>query len=259
MRPVSDRPKPHKSRVSETDDFTLMIIRGAGKLRSFRMSPPVFYGGLILLTLCIIASILFIHLYFGTVQVTRDQSRRLAVLQGDIRDTREALQGAKERLELLEGHIANGTGDLGQDAQSTIPGRERSTLMGGVAQMLQKGSVLDVQRFTARKKGLDLKIRFRLVNIDPDNRAIRGYVVMIGINTQSDPPLYCTYPKLALKKGVPVNFEDGEYFKIRNYRTIRGRYSLEPGTSAPGFIKILAYDEAGRLIMKKEMPLDEKI
>ncbi|MFO7985534.1 MAG: hypothetical protein R6U38_06685 [Desulfatiglandaceae bacterium] len=81
---------------------------------------------------------------------------------------------------------------------------------------------------------------------------------MIAINTGSTPPEYFTYPTLALKDGLPVNVEDGEYFRIRNYRTIRGQYSLESEAVAPDALKILAYDDSGRLIMKKEMALDGK-
>jgi len=44
---------------------------------------------------------------------------------------------------------------------------------------------------------------------------------------------------------------------VRNYRIIRGKYFLDSETETPSFLKILVYDESGKLILKKEFPIEE--
>ncbi|MFP4088035.1 MAG: hypothetical protein ACLFUL_14725 [Desulfobacteraceae bacterium] len=255
MTAAKETPGQQKKRVSKNADFTVMIIRGVETPRSFSISPPIFWGALLFLGLCVAASVLFSHLYLNELQVSKDQSTRLAQLQEEMRDTREVLEGAKQRLGLLEERLTTATDE--QEAEAGRPQKplNPSALVEGMEQVLGGRSVLDVQQFTANKTPNGLNIRFRLVNIDPDSSTISGYVVMIAISRTS-PPRYFPYPKLGLQDGVPINFEDGEYFKIRNYRTIRGRYSFEGGVAAPDSVRVLAYDESGGLIMKKEIPLD---
>jgi len=244
-------------RMPDAEHFTIMFIRGSNKLRSFTLSAPLFFGALIFLVLYITLSIVFINLYFNGLWEDSAQSKRLAELQAQIRDTREVLEGAKQRLRLLGDRISVKTensepkaGSGKPDGGGAIPRAEQA------GNMPQAGSLLDVQRFSARKDREQLRIHFRLVNIDPDSRPLSGYAVMIAMNSETDPTRYWTYPRLALENGIPVNFEDGEYFKIRNYRTVRGKYALEKGGPSPTSVTILAYDESGRLIMKKKMGID---
>ncbi len=246
-----------KKPISDSDHVTIMFIRGADKLRSFSLSLPVLFGALIFFAIYVAFSILFINLYFSELRAGKAQSERLLQLQEQVRDTRETLEGASERLQLLEGRISGSPTTPGQSTasrQSDTP--DASSVRQGFEGARQHGSVLDVQRFSARKDRQQLSIRFRLINIHPDNRPISGYVIMIAMNSETDPARYWTYPNLTLNDGVPVNFEDGEYFKIRNYRTVRGRYALENDAPPPTSIRILAYSESGHLLMKREMGLD---
>jgi len=42
---------------------------------------------------------------------------------------------------------------------------------------------------------------------------------------------------------------------VRNYRIIRGKYFLDSETETPSFLKILVYDESGKLILDKNFEL----
>jgi hypothetical protein len=212
---------------------------------------------LIFLVLYIAVSVVFINLYFNELWADSAQSERLAKLQAQIKDTREVLEGAKQRLQLLGDRMSVKTERSEQTAVSGKPDEGDAMPRAEQAGNLpQTGFLLDVQRFSTRKDREQLRVHFRLVNIDPESRPVTGYVIMIAMNSDTDPTRYWTYPRLALENGLPANLEDGEYFKIRNYRTVRGKFPLDSDGPSPTSVTILAYDESGRLIMKKEMGLD---
>lgn len=257
MTPKKNSPFQLKKRIPDSDRVTVMFIKGAKKLRSFSISAPFLFGGLLFFALYVALSILFINLYFSEITAGRSQSRHLIQLEEEMNDTREALEEARGRLRELDARIS---GEAENSEQAARYGETEAGDWPSVGQekkwVKQGGSSLDVQRFSARRDHQQLRIHFRLVNIDPDNRSISGYVIMIALNSEK-PPRYWTYPRLSLKNGLPVDFEGGEYFKIRNYRTVRGRYVIENDDSPPTSIRILAYNESGLLMMKKEMALDE--
>ena len=117
--------------------------------------------------------------------------------------------------------------------------------------------VVDIKNLTTKRSGDRLSVKFRLIKIRPDRDQIKGYIFMLATNGESEPPQLWTYPKAALKNGEPVNYKHGEFFKVRNYRIIQGKYFLDSETETPSFLKILVYDESGELIFKKEFPIEK--
>ena len=97
-----------------------------------------------------------------------------------------------------------------------------------------------------------LKVNFKLVNIHQDESPVSGYVHIIAINKDADPPQLWTYPKVALRDGFPVDYKRGQLFFIKRFKTIRGEYSLDSEAECLSSVKVVVYDHPGTLIFQKE-------
>jgi len=255
-----------KIRLSDSSSFTVMISRGLGKVRGFNIPSTLLFWSAVILVLYVVFSTVAISRYFGELRSNRVQLDLLQQLQHEIKATKRALYQARQRLKFLEDHIGSSqrkqekqAESLGTEMTNPVPvhpvirenGREKPD------KVVPAESVVDIKNLTTKKRGGWLSVKFRLVKIKPDGDQTIGYIFMIAANSESDPPQFWTHPKAALKNGEPVNYKRGQVFKVRNYRIIRGKYFLDSETETPSFLKILVYDESGKLILKKEFSIEK--
>lgn len=263
----SPQTKPQREKKSSSDSsFSVMIVRGSGKVRSFNISSRLLFWATVVFVLYLVFSTVAITRYFGELRSNTVQLDLLQQLQNEIEDTKRALYRARQRLKFLEDYIGNSGGK--QENQVESPGSEiinpvptnpviQEETLERPDEADPAESVVDIKNLTTKRREGKLSVEFRLVKIRPDRDQIKGYIFMIAANSESDPPQLWTYPKAALKNGEPVNYKHGEFFKVRNYRIIRGKYFLDSETETPSFLKILVYDESGELLLKKEFAIEE--
>ena len=254
-----------KKRSSDSS-FNVMISRGLGKVRSFNVSSRLLFWATIVFVLYLVFSAVAISRYFGELRSNTVQLDLLQQLQNEIEDTKKTLYRARQRLKFLEDYIGNSTGKQEKQIESSEseiispvpinPLIQEETLE-RPDEAVPAEPVVDIKNLTTKRRGERLSVEFRLIKIRPDRNQIKGYIFMLAANGESHPPQLWTYPKAALKNGEPVNYKHGEFFKVRNYRIIRGKYFLDSETETPSFLKILVYDESGKLILKKEFPIEE--
>jgi len=246
--------------------FSVMIARGSGKVRSFNISSRLLFWATVVFVVYLVLSAVAISRYFGELRSNTVQLDLLQQLQNEVEDTKKTLYRARQRLKFLEDYIGNSQGK--QEKQVESPGseiinpvpsnpliQEETLKMPDETEPAE--SVVDIKNLTTRRRGGRLSVKFRLIKIKPDRDQLKGYLFMIAANNESDPPLLWSYPRAALKNGEPVNYKHGEFFKVRNYRIIQGKYFLDSETKTPSFLKILVYDESGKLILKKEVSIEE--
>jgi hypothetical protein len=259
------KPQREKKRSSDSS-FSVMIVRGLGKVRSFNISSRLLFWATLVFVLYLIFSAVAISRYFGELKYNTVQLDLLQQLQNEIEDTKKTLNQARQRLKFLEDYIDNSQGK--QENQAESPGPEiisaaptKPVIQEQTPETSDETdtaeSVVDIKNLTTKRGWGRVSVKFRLIKIRPDRNQIKGYIFMIATNKESDPPQLWTHPKVALKNGEPINYKQGQVFKVRNYRIIRGRYFLDSKSVIPSFLKILVYDESGKLILKKEFSIEE--
>ena len=255
-----------KIKSSDSSSFTVMISRGLGKVRSFNISSRLLLWSTVVFMLYLVFSTVAITRYFGELRSNTVQLALLQDLQNEIEGTKKTLYRAKQRLKLLEDHIGNSQGKQEKQTESLEPGdinpvpakpviQEETFTKPDEADPV--GPVVEIRNLTTKSRGGRLSVKFRLVKITPDRNQIKGYIFMIVANNASDPQQLWTYPRAALKNGEPINYKQGEFFKVRNYRIIRGKYFLDSKTETPSLLKILVYNKSGELLLKKEFAIEK--
>jgi hypothetical protein len=114
-------------------------------------------------------------------------------------------------------------------------------------------NVVDV---AIEKEGSRLIIDFKLVKAQSGQNAVGGYIHIIAMRENAEPPLEWTFPQEKLENGFPINFRHGQRFNIQKFKPIHGEFYLVPNSLPPTAIQVLAYDRAGNLIMEKAFEVE---
>ncbi|MFH1953651.1 MAG: hypothetical protein ABIL06_18790 [Pseudomonadota bacterium] len=260
-------PKPEKKGASDSSFFTVMISKGLGKVRSFNISSRLLIWSSVIFALYLIISVVVMNLYVDEFKAKNVQMDLLQQLQDQIEDTKSALFRAKQRLRFLEDYICKSQGNQRKEAEAPQPevpdpvpsipvAREKTQKKSEKEKPIE--SVLNIEKLTTSQAGERLSVKFRLVKVKPDiKEEVSGYIFIIASNNKSGTLQSWPHPKAALKDDVPVNYKQGQVFKVRNYRIIRGNFFIDSETERPSFLKILAYDTSGKLILKKVFAIEK--
>jgi hypothetical protein len=241
-----------------------MILGKVGKSRSFKISSRIFFWACLFFIVYIITSVLVFNGYFGALRSNRSQQALLDQLQQEIKDTKKELHISKQHLVLLEKAVYDMSASLEQPAKTTAvpenaaPEKPAPAVEAGPVEKTQKSSQapvrdrVDIKDLEIQREDTILKVNFKLVNINQDEVPVSGYVHIVAMNKDADPPQSMTYPKVALKDGLPVDYKRGQLFFIKRFKTIRGEYSINSKTESPSTVKVIVYDHPGTLIFQKE-------
>ena len=116
--------------------------------------------------------------------------------------------------------------------------------------------LVDIKEMAIQNKGEKITFKFNLVNVQKEKRPVKGYVHVIALNKELDPPQFYVYPKQPIKDGIPVDYRHGYTFFIKNFKPIRGEHLLDTKTESPSSIKVLVYNKSGSLIFQKEFEVE---
>jgi hypothetical protein len=263
--PHAQRLKTEKDKNRRASDLHVMIARGVGKVRSFSVSSHIFLGSLIFLAVYIVASLFVINGYFYELRTNRSQSQKLERLQAQIQNSRSALYRSRQRLAILEKYVhAAKSGD--KSAQKLSKPEEKGVVSTPPPASIQPNitgreaslaPAVEIKDLETRKEEEKLTVRFKIVKTDQRDTPLRGYVHIIATDKKSDPPQSWTYPKVALRDGLPINYKRGRLFVIKNFRSMKGEYFLDSKVDASLSLRILAYDESGKLLIQKEFEVED--
>lgn len=262
------RAQSQKRATRHSSQLTVMVSKGVGKVRSFKISYRILLCSSVFFASYIIISILVFNGYFDELRASRDQSGRIERIQREIEDTKRELYQSKQRLAFLEDYFLNlKPGGEGQgesfgpetvtqesaDPEVTDPPRGSEPAQEAGKEGPEVG--VKIKDLNVKKKGTRLTVSFKLARARPNGRALSGYVHIIAINRGSDSTQFWTYPKVALRNGLPVNYKHGEPFTIRKFKTIRGRYFFDSKSEFPSCVKVLIYSQPGKLILQEEFEI----
>ena len=260
MTSYNQKAQTAKGKRPHGSAFQIMVSRGGGKVRSFSLSPFILLISSIFFALFIIASVFIINDYFFKLRENRAQLKKIEQLNVQLENTRRSLFRYEQRLALLEkhGHNAKAVPEISRKSvQSEEAGSKKvedSEEIDAENELKEEPGEtnVEIKDLAIRKDDSKLTVRFKIVNANQADRPLRGYVHIIVTDKESDPSQLWTYPKVALRDGLPINYKRGRLFVIKRFRTIRGEFFLDSNTETPLSLKVLVFNQDGNLILQKE-------
>lgn len=265
MTRQNQRPKPVKEKRPHESTFHVMVSRGVGKVRSFSLSPRILLVSLLFFACYIIVSLFVINDYFDKLRTNKAQLIKIDRLQKQVENARKLLYQSEQRVILLKKHDKNSKSDVAISLEPVRPEKielKKAEEAGDIEaeDTLEEGPqevTVEITDLTTLKKEGKLTVTFKIVNTNQGDTPLRGYVHIIVSDKESDPLQLWTYPKVALRDGVPINYKRGRLFVIKNFRTIRGEFFLDSHEGSALSLKILVYNQSGNQILQGDFEVED--
>ena len=242
--------------------LTITVMRSVGKMRSFEISRRLILLTTVFFIAFILISLFVINRYFYLRRQNTMQSERIALLQEDLSNRRKLLNRSQKHLALLEDYIHNIEAQRELESEPEPPtskkeakkeiatSRSQPPKEKPSKEILKK--VIDVTDVVIQKQGSRMTVDFKLVNVNPGEDAVGGYIHIIARNDKAGKLQEWTYPHQKLKNGLPVNFRRGLLFLIQRFKPIQGKFNLANSTESPSSVKVLVYNQSGEIILEKD-------
>jgi len=228
-----------KGRSKGDDRLTIMILKKVGKVRAMKVSLRLLMGASIFLFFYIVATIFLTNAYFSASRNTTMQADTIAMLTEELEKTREALEKSRQHIVLLSEYLKEGK-EQTPEPMATVDYSDSS---------LPK--VVDINDLTVKSDHSALQVNFKIVNTQPQEEPIGGYIFVLARLKGSEDPEVWVYPSAQLKNGRPIDYRLGHRFFIQRFRTVTANYTLNKAIDDQLILEILVYDRNGGLILKK--------
>jgi len=236
---IERRKSKVKGRSKGNNRLTIMILKRMGKVRTVKVSLRLLMGASLFLLFYIVATIFLTNAYFSAARTTTMQADTIAALTGELAKTREALERSRQHIVLLSEYLKEGK-EQTPEPMATVDYTESSF-----------PKVVDINDLKVKRDRTALQVNFKLVNTQPQEEPIGGYIFVLARVKGSEAPEVWVYPSVVLKNGKPIDYRLGQRFFIQRFRTITGNYTLNKEIDDPLILEILVYDRNGGLILKK--------
>jgi hypothetical protein len=254
-RPRS-KPRTHPS-------LDVMVARGTGRVRTFRISPRILLMGLIFFILYIPISVLIINDYLSVRQEQEMQRDQVSRLQAELDDARKMIFRYQQRVAILREHVQT---DKAEPPVTSIKeiARTREPIAAAPQEPAENpfpsemagktilDGLADIKDLAIYREGGNLKVTFKIVNLR-ETGTLEGYAFIVALDPGKEDPGAWSYPQAALQAGMPVDHRSGFHFAIRNFKAITMTHGLGPQGDWPPILRILIYDRSGNLLRKEDM------
>lgn len=248
--PKLSRKKPRRKRL------TFLVMGSIGKVLSFQVSARLLSVCVLFLVAYLVVSLYVINDYIRLRAVSTQTDQRVSLLEEENATQKKSLGKSGQHVALLEGYIRH----LEEGADLSAPAKRDQQGAGAVKvvvpatpQKPEKPQLVDVTDMVIQKEGGSMSVGFKLVNTQPGEGAVGGYIHLVAIDKRSTPPKEWTYPQEKLEKGSPSSYRRGQIFLIQKFKQINARLQLGSPSESPSAIKVLVYDQAGEIMLEKEM------
>ena len=94
-----------------------------------------------------------------------------------------------------------------------------------------------------------VQVSFNLTNVAEGGEPVSGYVHILASGKENGSPWWDVYPRGEVgEDGTPESYRLGLPFIIQRFKPIQGRFSPGPGRGLPEAVRVVVYDDTGRLI-----------
>ena len=256
-----------KDKTPKKDPITIMIMRSLGKVRSFKISLPFLYMGVIFILLNITATIYFGNRFFELLHTKALQSEKIRDLEDEASKNLKTMHRNEEHMAILEEYIRNleSPKELQASPNKSIFLRRESAPSTSETEKAPESKqpeatstqVVDIKDVDIKKEGSELTVNFRVVNLRELDNPIGGYIHMIAVGKDGYSPSAWTFPNEELKDGLPIDFRRGQLFLIQRYKPIDGNFYLPTTADPPSSVKVLVYNQTGILLLEKEFEVSD--
>ncbi len=275
MAPTDSGPSPVKKKPHDGDRMTIMIIRSLGRVRSFKISPHIAFWAMLFFILYIPFSAFIINNYIGLYRGKRTQSNKIEQLEKEVIQGQKDLRRFRQHVTLLEDYIRDleePNSSQKEKSATRVTEHMKETSAAPKVEIIRKETIItdeespglereedvkpigtvDIKDMIIQKEGARMNVEFKLVNMNPGETAVGGYIHLIAMGNDPNPPPEWTFPRVQLEQGIPVNFRRGQLFLIQRFKPVHGRFFLAPNSEPPTALKVLVYDQSGLLILERE-------
>jgi hypothetical protein len=231
------RKKEKRRPPKKQGHLTVIVFKKFGKPRTSEISPRLVLFAISFLIFYIVATIFMTNKYFATYSANKMQAKKIAHLSGELTRIAKSLERSKRRIALLDEYIKK---EKGQSSETMPTG-------GSTEPSLPK--LVRIEELTAGRDGPALHVTFKVVNKQPDEAPVGGYIFVLA--SPKDQSEVWVYPGSPIKEGLPVNYTSGHRFFIQNFMPISTTLNLSESMDEPLTLEILVYDTDGDLVLKK--------
>ncbi len=262
---TSDNTKIHRpsSKPRTNASLDVMVARGTGRVRTFRISPRILLVGLIFFILYIPVSVLVINDYLIVREKQEAQRGQVSDLRADLDDARKMIFRYQQQVAILREQVqtdkaeppATSIKDIAR-TQAPLPTAPQESTEGPSTSEEAWRTILpptaDIKDLAIYREGENLKVTFKIVNLK-DVGSLEGYAFVVALDPSNSPHGLWSYPQAVLQEGVPADPRNGFRFAIRNFKAITMSHGLGSQGDLPPILRILVYDRSGNLLRKEDM------
>ena len=104
-----------------------------------------------------------------------------------------------------------------------------------------------------------VQVRFTIKNLNRNISEIPGYIFAVMKTDMDDQKGWFTIPTVEMTAGRPASIKTGQFFKIRNYKTVALRSKPIIGPKAFNRASVLIYSKKGELLLEKTYNVDIEV
>ena len=237
--PIGREEKKIRRPFKTKERLTVMIFKGAGKVRTFKISTHFLLWALLFFIFYIVVTIFLTNLFIDYHRNNKILADENAELRAMLIKTKKSLGESKQHIALLDDYIK------GKKDQSPRPllrvDHTESSLT----------TLVDIDELKIERNKSTINVGFRIINKQLNEEPIGGYIFVCARIKDSDKSEVWVYPNSQLKDGLPVNYRNGQRFFIQRFKSISSKYTLGKSINLPLIFEIFVYDRNGTLILRK--------
>jgi hypothetical protein len=235
-----------------------MVMGRVGKVRSFKVSPRVLFWTLLFLLVYLPVSIFVVNQWVELRREVKVRQQEIDRLELELAKAERTLFKFQQHVTLLESYI--NSMESGADERAARA-REETEPEGGEEPPESREEeapappepvvrdLVDVERMTIDEKEGAVQVSFNLTNVAEGEEPVSGYVHILLTGEENGSPWWVVYPRGEVgEDGIPESYRKGQPFIIQRFKPIQGRLSAGGGRGTPESVRVVVYDDAGRLI-----------
>jgi hypothetical protein len=254
MEDSGPRVPPVRKKPRRSLPFTIMVMGKTGKVRSFGISRRLLFWAALFLLAYLPLSVLAINRYLELRRSHLVQAETMTFLEKDLEEHRKALVRSNQHTAFLQDyvrHLEQTSEQVMESSKPEKPAAKRAET--GPGEKAPRGQeIVNIEELAIQKQGSRMLVSFRLVNLQPGDSTVGGYLHIMARGKQSDSPKEWAYPQGKVVNGFPENYRNGQVFTIQRFKPIQGRFNLGQSLESPSSVRVLIYDQAGAIILQKD-------
>lgn len=239
MNPTDKKKKDIRRRSKAKERLTVMVFKGVGKVRTFKISAHFLLWVSLFFVFYIVATIFLTNLFINYYRQNRILADENAELRAMLIKTKKSLEESKQHIALLDDFITEKK-DQSPRSLRTVDHAESYLT-----------TLVDIDELKIERNRSTINVDFRIINKQVNEEPIGGYIFVLVRIKDSDKSEIWVYPNSPLKDGIPINYRNGQRFFIQRFKSISSKYTLSKSINRPLIFEIFVYDRNGTLILRK--------